>query len=155
MEHRYAASAIIYNSDGLVLLARRAPTKFPFPNTLSLPSTYIRDCTKKLATAPLPDAQVQEQLRNAVRLKLGIEITIRDIIGRKEGLQADYSLTMTDYFAQISSGIITPNTEDFSEAAFFNPIEPFGHKKRDRMGFCTQILLETLARDPLFWKKYF
>jgi len=72
---------------------------------------------------------------------------------KKEGQQEDYWLTMTDYLAKITGGKITPNQKDFSEAFYLDPIKILGNKERSRMGFCTQILLENIDRDPNFWRK--
>ncbi len=154
MEQKYAASAIIYNDQGLVLLARRSPTKYPFPNILSLPSTYIRGSDKNLVRELVSDEKSQEQLRAAVMNKLGIDLKFKGLIGRKSGKQADYYLTMSDYFAQIIGGALIPNQEDFTEANFYDPLELFKGKDRTKMGFCTQILLGTLERDPKFWREY-
>ncbi|HLD79547.1 MAG TPA: NUDIX hydrolase [Candidatus Nanoarchaeia archaeon] len=155
MEQKYAASAIIYNNEGLVLLARRAPTKRPFPNVLSLPSTYVKDCNGKPVKGPISDDEVRRQLTDAVKQKLNLDIVLEDVIGTKEGQQTDYLLHMTDYFARYNGGNITPNGDDFSEVIFVDPLEKFRDKDRSKMGFCTQVLLQKLGAEPLFWQRYF
>ncbi len=143
MEEKHAVSAIIYNNKGLVLVARRAPTKFPFPNILSLPSSYI-------------DRMENPELKliSAVKRKLGIDIIVKCIIGTKKGTQENYLLTMTDYFVKIVGGTLAPNQKDYSEAMFIDPVKTFGNKDRNKMGFCTQVLLEAIDKNPEFWKKY-
>lgn len=156
MDKRYAASAVIYNDQGLVLLARRAPTKFPFPNVLSLPSTYIKGGSGELVL-DLPEIEVEQgQLAEAVRKKLSLEIKIAGLIGSKSGQQENYHLTMTDYVARIEPNDqqIRPNREDFTEAQFYNPTELLQGKDRNKMGFCMQILLEEIDRNPDFWKHF-
>ncbi len=143
MEEKHAVSAIIYNSKGFVLVARRTPTKFPFPNILSLPSSYINQ-----------GENPELKLISAVKRKLGIDIIIKGAVGTKKGAQANYLLSMTDYFAKIIGGTLQPNQEDYSEAMFVNPIKTFGKEDRSKMGFCTQVLLEAIDKNPDFWKKY-
>jgi len=155
MEKKYAVSAIIYNDEGLVLLARRAPTKRPFPNVLSLPSTYVKGQDGKPASEPISDDEVRRQLTAAVKQKLDLDIVLEDVIGTKEGQQTDYFLHMTDYFARYNGGNIAPNGEDFSDAIFVDPVETFLGKDRTRMGFCTQVLLQKLDSEPQFWQRYF
>ncbi len=143
VERRQAASAIIFNEQGLVLFARRATTKFPFPNTWSLPSTYI---------------QLHEEggqaLAAAVKRKLAIDITIVDLLDYKCAPQADYDLYMRDYVARIVHGSPTPNGEDYSEVRYVNPLELFAGKDRSRMGLCTRLLLANLDRNPRLWERY-
>ncbi|HLD00649.1 MAG TPA: NUDIX hydrolase [Candidatus Nanoarchaeia archaeon] len=153
-EKRYAASAIIYNDQGLVLLARRSLTKRPFPGVLSLPSTYLRDQDGNFSHEFPTYKTVKEQLEAAVKNKLGIDITLGSPIGDKIGVQGEYILHMADYFARFTKGEITPNEEDFCEALFADPAEMFAGKKRDKMGLCMQILLTRLNFDPDFWKRY-
>src|SRR3989338_6964004 len=153
MEQKYAASAIIYNNEGLVLLARRSPTKRPYPNVLSLPSTYLREESGKLIHSNPSYDIVIPQLKKAVHSKLGINVHLDSIIGMKNGTQADYNLTMMDFVGHITGANITPNGEDFSEAGFYNPAKLLNGKDRSRMGFCTQILLEKLDEDPEFLVK--
>ena len=143
MKERRAVSAIIYNYKGLVLVARRAPTKFPFPNILSLPSSYIDE-------GETPELK----LISAVKRKLGIDIIVKCIIGTKKGTQENYLLTMTDYFVKIIGGTLYPNQNDYSEAMFIDPVKTFGNEDRNKMGFCTQVLLEAIDKNPEFWKKY-
>ena len=155
MEQRYAAAVVIYNELGEVLLARRSAHKVPHPNVLSLPSTYIRNKDGSYVHLQPSDEGVREQLTDAVKKKLGLDIIIEDEIGKMEGQQSSYWLHMTDYFAKFTGGIIIPNGDDFSEALFVNPLEKLAGKDRSKMGFCTQTLLGKLDDDPIFWKKYF
>ncbi len=126
MEKRFAVAAVIYNPKGEVLFAKRAQTKQSFPGALSLPSTYVRGDYS------------EEQLMEAVKRKLNLDIKIKERAGSTEGVQYNYFLHMADYFAEIQGGEIKPNAKDYSEAFFANPKEVLN---QGELGFCTKILL--------------
>jgi len=138
-----AASAIIFDNEGRVLLAKRAPTKQPFPNTWSLPSTYIEQ-----------DQEFSYSLMDAVRRKLTIDIIIEKFLDFKVDMQEDYMLHMNDYIARITKGIPTPNGNDYTEVKYVNPGPYFAGHDRNKMGFCLQVLLRNLDKDPDLWKNY-
>jgi len=133
-EMTYAAAAIIKNSENLVLLAKRAPTKQPFPNHWSLPSTSYQK-----------EENPEEKLKDALKKKLGIGIIIKGIFGTKEGRQEDHWLKMTDYEAEIVNGIIRPDKTDYTRAEYLNPKEIV--KNPEKTGFCMQILLEKMQEN--------
>ena len=85
MEKRYATAACIFNEEGLVLIAKRAPTKISYPNTWSLPSTYVRDAAGNLINDMTSEESARQQLAGAIKKKLGLEIILGRTIGRKEG----------------------------------------------------------------------
>jgi ADP-ribose pyrophosphatase YjhB (NUDIX family) len=150
MENRYAAAAIIYNGEGKVLIARRAPTKFPYPNSWSLPSTYMRDSGGSMVLEPPLEEKVREQLTSTILKKLGVRVILEEVVGTMDGEQADYHLTMTDFAGRIVGGEIRANQIDFSEAGFYDPVEKLGlHPK----GFCSQILMKRIREDPDFLRR--
>jgi ubiquinone/menaquinone biosynthesis C-methylase UbiE len=130
---RYAASAVIRNKEGLVFMAKRAPTKFPFPNTWSIPSTSYEK-----------GENPKEALKNALKKKLGIDIEVGKDIGSKEGKQANYWLRMTDYEVNITKGAPSPNKEDYTETGYFDILKEYKDKPREKLGFCIQLALEKL-----------
>jgi hypothetical protein len=153
MERRYSASAIIYNSEGCVLVARRAETKKPYPGVLSLPSTYVKNKGGVYVSELPSELLMREQLIKAIQRKLGITINLEGIVGTKQGIQKvdnPYILTMTDFSGTIVGGELHPNGKDFSEAFHIsNPAETFSGD-RSKMGLCTQILLNKIDEDPTF-----
>jgi ubiquinone/menaquinone biosynthesis C-methylase UbiE len=131
---RYAASAVMRNKEGLVLMAKRAPTKFPFPNTWSIPSTsYTKEEDPK------------HVLKKVIKKKLGLDIEIVKEIGHKEGKQANYWLKMTDYEV-LAKGIPMPNKEDYTETKYFDILKEYKDKPREKLGFCIQVALEYLNK---------
>ena len=153
MENRFAASLVIPNENGLFLLARRGPNKYPYPGIYSLPSTYARE-GKKLLNAKPSDELIGGQLRAAVSRKLGIEVELLDVIGEMEGQQASYNLHMRDFIGRIVGGELRPNGKDFDRVGYFDVLELYQGKDRSRMGFCTQVLLREMEIDLLFWEQY-
>lgn len=130
---RYAASAVMSNEKGLVLMAKRAPTKFPFPNTWSIPSTSYKK-----------GEDPKQVLKKVIKKKLGLDIEIVKELGSKEGKQANYWLKMTDYEVKIIKGIPAPNKEDYTEAKYFDIIKEYQNKPKEKLGFCIQVALEKL-----------
>lgn len=149
MEQRYAASAVIFNEQGKVLLAKRATTKHPYPGAWSLPSTYIKTSGGVYVNELLPISQIKRQLFGAVRKKLRLDISLPKTLGQMQGQQADYHLTMIDFIGEITDGQPNPNQVDFSEADFYDPFEKLGENPK---GFCAQILITKLKEDRDFWK---
>ena len=132
---KYAASAIIYDNKGNVLIAKRSPTKFPFPNVWSLPSTSFKE-----------GKDPQKVLRNALIRKLGIETKIGRIIGTKEGKQANYWLKMADYEVKIIKGTPVPNKKDYTGAKYLDIEKICRNKPKEKKGFCVQVLFEHLSK---------
>ncbi len=150
MENRYAAAAIIYNGEGKVLIARRAPDKHPYPNSWSLPSTYIRNPQGGMVSEAPLEEEMRRQLASAIQKKLGVRVVLEEVVGAMDGAQADYYLTMTDFAGRVVEGEISANQVDFSEAGFYNPPEKLGMSPK---GFCSQILMKRLREDPDFLKR--
>lgn len=150
MENRYAAAAIIYNGECKVLIARRAPDKHPYPNSWSLPSVYIRDLQGNLVHKLPSEEEMRGQLISAIQKKLGVIVSLEEVVGTMEGMQADYHLTMTDFAGRVVEGEIRANQTDFSEAGFYNPPEKLGISPR---GFCAQILMNRMKDNPDFLKR--
>lgn len=153
MEQRYAAAAVIYWGNN-VLLARRVPTKHRFPAVLSLPSTDIRDSAGNYAHQHVGEQEQQRQLIDAFKNKIGLDIVIQAILGTKEGFQDSYYLRMTDYVGYVQGGRIALNKDDFSEARFVDIQKELQRKDRTKIDFCTQILLSKLDENNDLLKQY-
>ncbi len=149
MENRYAA-AVIYNGKGEVLIARRAPTKHPYPNAWSLPSAYIRNPQGDRVFEPPLEEEMRWQLTSEILKRLGVRVKLEEVVGVMDGRQADYYLTLTDFLGQIVEGEIRANQADYSEAGFYDPAEKLGSRPK---GFCAQILMGILLRDPDFLRR--
>lgn len=150
MEYKYAASAAIYNLDGEVLLAQRSLIKFPFPGAWSLPSTYIRDSAGNLVDMLPPESKMREQLTDAIRQKLGLEVVLGECIGAKIGEQNGFVLSMTDYIGKVVGGELKPNITDYADAGFFDFVAKVGDNPK---GFCTQVLMDKIKENADFWRK--
>jgi hypothetical protein len=150
MENRYAASAIIYDREGRVLIAKRSLTKRPYPNTWSLPSTYLRGRNNELLSIHPSEEEMKDQLILKIQQKLGIIVTLKNIIGKMKGKQLNYTLTMTDFIGEIVGGKIKPNQKDYSKAGFYDPIEKLGENPK---GLCARILINRLKENPNFLKE--
>lgn len=134
---KYSAAAAIFNDAGEVLIARRSKTKFPFPDTLSIPSTSYKKTENP-----------KKALKKAIKNKLGVDTDILESIGKKEGKQTNCWVKMTVYRAKIVGGEIIPDQLNYSYAEFLPPIETLGDIKGEQ-GFCTQVLLEKLKQNKL------
>lgn len=137
MKTKYAAALIIPNSEGKILLPRRSKDVI-FPGVISLPSVSFDK-----------DADPKQELREALKKRLGIEVEVMQEIGTKKGIQGNTYLELTDYQGKITGGELNPNPDYYSEAEYMNPLEFFKGKNIQKQGFCTQILIDKFAEVKL------
>jgi len=155
-EKRFAAAVVIPGEFERVVIGIRAPDKKPYPNTPSLPSTYVKR-KGVLVRKKISDDEIRKQVMEAVMKKLGLDIEVEKIISRKEGKQYEkkgtkkipYDLTMTEFWAWPIGGKLKANGKDFSDAFYKDPSTVF-EGERTKMGLCTQILMEQIKRDARF-----
>ena len=137
MKTKYAAALIIPNNEGKILLPKRALSRI-FPGVISLPSVSFNE-----------GADPREELQEAVRKRLGIEVKVMQEIGTKKGMQGDTYLELTDYQGRIIEGELSPNPDYYSEAKYLDALEFFEGKNMQRQGFCTQILVNEFEEIKL------
>jgi ADP-ribose pyrophosphatase YjhB (NUDIX family) len=91
----YSAALVIYNSDrSKYFLVKRPPNDESMPGYWGFPATSKKN----------PDEPWEETVSRAAKLKLGVEVKIKKLLGEDTVDRGKYILVLRDYEVEITKG---------------------------------------------------